>query len=175
KIMYLESDTIEDKISKKMTHLSIYYFMQTLLMRMDGITASVGIEARVPFADKDIIDYVYNIPWSMKYYEGIEKGILREAFKSELPKEILTRKKSPYPKTYHPKYTEVISELLRQEMKNNPMLLYYFDEIALQDLIDSQGRSFELPWFGQLMKGPQLMAYIYQFSRWIKTYHMIPE
>ncbi|MBR3693715.1 MAG: asparagine synthase (glutamine-hydrolyzing) [Erysipelotrichales bacterium] len=175
KIMYLESDTVEDKISKKMTHLSIYYFMQTLLMRMDGITASVGIEARVPFADKDIIDYVYNIPWSMKYYEGIEKGILREAFKSELPKEILTRKKSPYPKTYHPKYTEVISELLRQEMKNNPMLLYYFDEIALQDLIDSQGRSFELPWFGQLMKGPQLMAYIYQFSRWIKTYHMIPE
>lgn len=175
KISYLDTDTTVDKISKKMTHLSIYYFMQTLLMRMDGICSSVGIEARVPFADKDIIDYVYNIPWNMKYYEGKEKGILREAFKNDLPKDIFTRKKSPYPKTYHPKYTEVVSRLLKEEMNSNPMLLYYFDESALQDLIDTQGRSFELPWFGQLMKGPQLMAYIYQFSRWIKAYNIIAE
>lgn len=175
KVQYLDSDSSRDRIARKMTHLSIYYFMQTLLMRMDAMGSSVGLEARVPFADKDLVDYVYNIPWDLKFLHGKEKGLLREAFKNELPKSVLERKKSPFPKTYHPQYTEYVSKLLKEEMKHNDLLTYYFDYDALNELIETQGNSFSLPWYGQLMKGPQLIGYLYQFSKWLTMYHVIPE
>lgn len=175
RVSYLEFDSLEDRIYKKMTHLSIYYFMQTLLIRMDAMASFCGVEGRVPFADKDLIDYAYNIPWDMKYYNNQEKMILREAFKNDLPISIVERKKSPFPKTYNPEYAELVSLLLENELKTNELMDYYFDSNMLQNLIDSRGSSFELPWYGQLMKGPQLIAYLYQFSRWTKNYSILPE
>lgn len=175
KVPYLEGDSVEDRISKKMTFLSIYNFMQTLLMRMDAMASLCGIEGRVPFADKDLIDYVFNIPWSMKYYNNQEKKLLREAFENELPLSILERKKSPFPKTYDPVYTELVCTLLENELNTNELMSYYFDYKLIKELIESRGDTFKLPWFGQLMKGPQLIAYLYQFSRWTRKYSIIPE
>ena len=63
-----------------------------------------GLEVRVPFCDHRIVEYAYNMPWDFKSLEGREKGIVRRAFANELPKEIVYRKKSPYPKTFHPVY-----------------------------------------------------------------------
>jgi asparagine synthase (glutamine-hydrolysing) len=40
-------------------------------------------------------------------------------------------------------------------------------------LIDSKGSSFTTPWFGQLMTGPQLIAYLYQFDIWAEEYNII--
>ena len=67
-----------------------------------------GLEARVPFADHRIIEYVFNVPWEMKYQNGVEKALLRDACKDLLPEELLHRKKSPYPKTYHPGYEKLL-------------------------------------------------------------------
>lgn len=47
--------------------------MQTLLDRMDRTSMYSGLEARVPFADHRIMEYVFNVPWSMKYQNGVEK------------------------------------------------------------------------------------------------------
>ena len=43
------------------------------------------VEARVPFADTKLIEYLWNIPWNYKYYNNQEKGLLRESFKQILP------------------------------------------------------------------------------------------
>ena len=64
--------------------------------------------SRVPFADHRIIEYVFNVPWEMKYQNGVEKALLRDACKDLLPAELLHRKKSPYPKTYHPGYEKLL-------------------------------------------------------------------
>ena len=61
-----------------------------------------GLEVRVPFCDHRIVEYAYNMPWAFKALDGREKGIVRRAFAHELPEEIVRRKKSPYPKTFHP-------------------------------------------------------------------------
>ena len=47
-----------------------------------------------------------------------------------------------------------------------------FDYKKLIDLINSGGKSFKYPWFGQLMTGPQLLAYFYQIYLWGKIYHI---
>ena len=59
--------------------------MQTLLDRMDRTSMYSELEARVPFADHRIIEYVFNVPWHMKYQNGVEKTLLRDAFSDVLP------------------------------------------------------------------------------------------
>ena len=66
-----------------------------------------GLEVRVPFCDHRIVEYAYNMPWAFKALDGREKGIVRKAFEHELHEEIVWRKKSPYPKTFHPVYTRL--------------------------------------------------------------------
>ena len=108
----------------------------------------------------------------MKYLQGQEKGILRVAFADTLPNAIMNRKKNPYPKTHHPAYTKLVTEKLQKILKQDSYLLYLFDEKQLKGLMDSEGSSFDQPWFGQLMKGPQLLAYLYQMELWFQTYHV---
>src|SRR5699024_5365385 len=63
----------DDRRLREVTYLSIRWFMQTLLDRMDRASMSCGLEARVPFADHRLVEYLYNVPWSMKYQNGMEK------------------------------------------------------------------------------------------------------
>ena len=61
------------------------------------------------FCDWRLVEYAYNMPWSLKALHGREKGILRTAMDSGLPYEITWRKKSPYPKTHNPIYMKPVS------------------------------------------------------------------
>ena len=46
---------------------------------MDRTSMHSGLEARVPFADRKLLQYVFNIPWDMKCRNGLVKNILRQA------------------------------------------------------------------------------------------------
>lgn len=164
----------EEQIYKNLFYLNMTYFMPTLLERKDRMTMRGSIEARVPFADTKLIEYLWNLPWEYKFHNNTEKGILRDAYKDLLPKEIVTRKKNPYPKTHNPKYTKIIIKLLKKRLKNKKSILYkIFDKEELNKLVETKGESFSSPWFGQLMTGPQLLAFLYQLDIWTKKYKII--
>lgn len=57
-----------------------------------------GIEARVPFLDRDFVDHAMRLDPSVKMGGNgkIEKAILREAFEGELPQDILQRQKEQF-------------------------------------------------------------------------------
>ena len=161
---------------KNLFYLNMTYFMPTLLERKDRMTMRGKIEARVPFADTKLIEYLWNIPWEYKFHNNQEKGILREAYKNLLPKEIVNRKKNPYPKTHNPKYTEIITKMLKKRLKRKKSILNkIFDKEELNKLIETKGESFKEPWFGQLMTGPQLLAFLYQLDYWAEKYKIILE
>ncbi|MGM9849745.1 MAG: asparagine synthase (glutamine-hydrolyzing) [Bacilli bacterium] len=161
---------------KNLFYLNMTYFMPTLLERKDRMTMRGSVEARVPFADTKLIEYLWNLPWEYKYHNNQEKGILRDAYKNLLPQEITNRKKNPYPKTHNPKYTNIITKLLKKRLKNKNSILYkIFDTEKLNELIETKGESFESPWFGQLMTGPQLLAFLYQIDIWASIYKIIVE
>ena len=148
--------------------------MPTLLERKDRMTMRASIEARVPFADTKLIEYLWNLPWEYKYHNNTEKGLLREAYKDLLPEEISTRKKNPYPKTHNPVYKDLITKMLKKRLKNKNSILYkIFDKEELNKLVETKGESFSSPWFGQLMTGPQLLAFLYQLDIWAKKYKII--
>ncbi|WP_028984002.1 asparagine synthase (glutamine-hydrolyzing) [Sporolactobacillus terrae] len=167
----LEGESAIDAKRRELFYLNMNWFMTALLDRKDRMSMGASLEVRVPFADHRIVQYLWNVPWDMKMLGGHEKGILRAALKGYLPDDVLYRKKSPYPKTYHPKYTQAVSEWLQKviDTPSSP-LLELVDKQKLQDLIDSKGDSFKAPWFGQLMSGPQLIAHMAQMNEWLKTY-----
>lgn len=162
-----------DDRKKQLIYLNIEWFMQTLLLRAYCLTNRLDLNVRVPFASKDILTYVYNMPWEYLYHHQEEKGLLRLAFEDFLPDDIAHRKKNPFPKTHSPIYTDLIYHKLKESLQDEDnILLQFFDKPKLIELIESKGESFTSPWYGQLMMGPQLLAYFYQIYLWAKLYHI---
>ncbi|MDD4211326.1 MAG: asparagine synthase (glutamine-hydrolyzing) [Clostridia bacterium] len=158
---------------QKLMYLNINWFMQALLDRKDRMSMMASLEVRVPFADHRLIEFLWNVPWGHKFYENREKGLLREALKGLVPEEILYRKKNPYPKTHSKKYVEIVKKLLLKALENKVSILHkIFDQKALMELIQTNGESYTRPWFGQLMTGPQLIAFLYQFDYWFRHYNI---
>jgi len=68
--------------------------VEDLLMKLDKNTMAFAIEGRVPFLDHRIVEFAFNIPENMKLKNFIhDKYILRKAFRKNVPKQTLTRKK----------------------------------------------------------------------------------
>lgn len=157
-----------EKRMKQMVNLNFRWFMQTLLDRKDRMSMYQGLEVRVPFCDYRIAEYLYGVPWEFKDYRGREKGILRHAMEGLLPEAILHRKKSPYPKTYHPVYLQMMRQRLERLLQQKDAPLFsIFDRPAVSALLDSAPR---WPWYGQLMTLPQTFAYLVQVNFWLEHY-----
>lgn len=167
----LDDDTKETAEKRKITHLTQSWFMQTLLDRSDRMGMFNGFELRVPFCDYRLVEYVWNIPWELKALNGREKGLLRYVMKGKLPDEIIDRKKSPYPKTQNPTYLKKVKEMLTKIMKKpDAPIKKLLNETYIWEIINTNGNAFTRPWFGQLMTGPQLMAYLCQVNMWLERY-----
>ena len=154
---------------RQMFYLNIKWFMANLLERKDRMSMACGLEVRVPFCDHRIAEYAWNIPWSIKNLGGMEKGILRLAVKDLLPESIYNRKKSPYPKTHNPEYTRMVSTALKATLADPQAPIHALvDRAAVEEMLDSL--SLVTPWFGQLMTGPQLFAFLLQLNMWLEEY-----
>lgn len=172
KVMHLPGESEEVRRRREISYLNLKWFMQTLLDRMDRTSMYSGLEARVPFADHRIIEYLYNVPWEMKYQNGVEKALLREACKDLLPEELLHRKKSPYPKTYHPGYEKLLAQRFIAILSDpNAKVAPLMDKEKAKQFVAAP-KELGKPWFGQLMAGPQLMAYFIQINAWMEKYHL---
>lgn len=172
-VPYLQGESVEEARHREMFYLNMVWFMQTLLERKDRMSMGASLEVRVPFADHRLVEYTWNIPWEMKNLGGMEKGLLRKAMDQLLPEEVLYRKKNPYPKTYHPLYTTGVQKWLGEIMKDKNSILHeLFERQKLIELIESGGSSFKVPWYGQLMAGPQLLAYLGQIHTWFEHYNI---
>ena len=168
----LVGESLENAKRREISYLNLTWFMTTLLDRMDRTSMYNGIEARVPFADHRIVEYLWNVPWSMKYLDNKEKGLLRAATKklNILPDEVLHRKKSPYPKTYHPKYDELLITNFKEVINSpNEPINQLLDKNKALSFVNTK-MNYSKPWYGQLMAGPQLIAYMLQVNYWMKLW-----
>lgn len=170
-VPYLDGESKLDRRMRELFYLNIKWFMITLLNRKDRMSMSNSLEVRVPFADYRLVEYAFNIPSHIKFYKDREKGILRKALKGILPNDIIYRKKSPYPKTHNPMYTKIVQQWMSNILKDKSSpIIPLIDKQAVSTLIETGGASFKAPWFGQLMRGPQLLAYLIQINTWLKEY-----
>lgn len=164
----LPDDSPLEARMREMMKLNLDWFMQTLLDRKDRMSMYNSLEVRVPFCDYRIAEYLYNVPWEYKDWNGYEKGLLRTAMQDALPPEVLWRKKSPYPKTHNPSYLQTVTELLRGVIRDPETPLFQIvRREMLEELLE---REESVQWYGQLMTRPQIMAYFVQMDYWMRKY-----
>ena len=155
---------------REIAYLTLTRWMPVLLDRNDRMSMAVGLEVRVPFCDPRLVEYVWNVPWDLKTMSGREKGLLRHALAGVLPEEVLWRKKSPYPKTFNPAYLAAMQAWMRSILDDPASPLRpLIDEAAVRQLVEAEGE-FDIPWFGQLMRRPQMLAYLAQVDLWLRKY-----
>lgn len=169
----LEGEDAKERRRREISYLNLKWFMATLLDRMDRTAMYAGLEARVPFADHRIMEYLWNVPWEMKCRDGVTKGLLRAAGEGLLPREILWRPKSPYPKTYDPEYEFLVRFGLQRvlEKEEEPLNRLVDKEKVTQYM--STPKDYGRPFYGQLMAGPQLLAWLLQVNYWLKKYRLM--
>jgi asparagine synthase (glutamine-hydrolysing) len=69
------------------------YLLDDLLVKMDRCSMAHALEARSPFLDRALLEYVFHLPDEMKLRWGHTKVILRQAFADLVPRPILRRGK----------------------------------------------------------------------------------
>lgn len=165
-VSVLVGECDEDRNARIATVLSVDCFMASLLERKDRMSMYSALEVRVPFADHRILEYVYNVPWSIKFEGGVEKALLRNAMRDYLPERILTRKKSPYPKTHVKEYERIVTATLNRRIESGSSIASLLDQKAYRAMLTGESDT----WFGQLMSKPQLIAWLLQFDYWLEDY-----
>src|SRR5262245_29656548 len=150
---------------REISYLHLTRFVQYMLDRKDRMSMAVGMEVRVPFCDHRLVEYVFNIPWHLKTFDGREKSILRAAARDLLPKSILERRKSPYPATQDPAYETAVraevAEIL--EDRSHPAAYLLNREVVENMLREPVGASSSRSGRGGLEQ-------VRSLSAWVKDY-----
>jgi asparagine synthase (glutamine-hydrolysing) len=167
-------ETLDECKRRQLSYINIKWFMPTLLERSDRMSMYSGVELRVPYSDHRIVELLWNTPWDIKC-SGVPKSLLRDAFKDLLPPDLLNRKKTPYPKTYNPIYEDILKEELKKVLKDSTSPILPLLNIENVNDFISLKNDYGKPWFGQLMAGPQLIAYYLQVNYWLKKYNVTIE
>jgi len=164
----LYDDDKTEKQARQMFNMNLGWFMQTLASRTDSMAAAAKVNARTPFLDYRLVEYMYNVPWEFKNYGGREKGLLREVLKGTLPEAIIERKKSPFPKTHNPGYLNRVQDMLKVVLNDHTAPIFsVVSKNALSKLVENDTSNTN--WYGQLMAYPQTIAYFLQINEWLKT------
>ena len=162
-----------DERLRTLQALCFRYFMANLQERAACMCNSFDLQVLTPFCDERLVQYLFNVPWSMKNTGGMEKGLLRAAMEGILPDKLRLRRKSPYPKTYHPRYTQAVRGRMHALLDDSQAPLWQLaDPETVRSLTDGSLSPQETPWFGQLMAGPQMLAYLLQIDSWLRRYRV---
>ena len=130
------------------------------------MSMATGFEARVPFCDYRLVEYVWNIPWQMKIVDNREKGILRRALAGVLPEEVLTRKKSAYPTFQSPAYEEATRNWTQHILNDaNAPIQPLLDMQIVRPMVEKKA---PLP----AMAVVSLYECIIQLNEWLKQYQV---
>ena len=104
---------------------------ELLLMRVDKITMATSVEARVPFLDHNLIEYVLGIPREMKVVGSSGKHILKQALESVLPHDLLYSRKRGFGAPVREWFRQELgpwfdSHLMNSSLKRRDLLDYDF-------------------------------------------------
>jgi asparagine synthase (glutamine-hydrolysing) len=98
---YFEALTGSIPMEKNHLNQMLFWEMRTFLPDhnlnyTDKMSMAAGVEARVPYLDRDLVDLSTAMPPGLKMKHGETKYILRQVARAYLPKQIIYRKKTGF-------------------------------------------------------------------------------
>lgn len=89
---------------------------ELLLMRVDKITMSTSVEARVPFLDHKLVEFAMSVPTSLKTKGGTSKYILKKAVEGIIPHNIIYRRKQGFGVPINEWFWEAFGDFAEERM-----------------------------------------------------------
>lgn len=130
KFMYLY---YENELNTRMTEL--------LLMRTDKMTMANSVEARVPFLDKDLIEFTLTLPADMRLGNGVTKSLLKRAMADTLPDRIINRQKVGFGGGAYNTATPGVRSFMRQRLLEQDEFNNFFNFGFIKFLLDENDRT----------------------------------
>ncbi len=164
----LPGESPREARSREIFYLHLTRFLPFMLDRKDRMSMAASVEVRVPFCDHRLVEYVWNVPWSMKFAGDIEKGLLRRALAHVLPHDVLQRRKTGYPFTQNPTYRDAVrAEVARLLDDARSPILPLLDHEAVRRLVAADEEP--IPPVGLSGQRMQL-EYLIQVNGWLRAY-----
>ena len=85
-----------DPVDRTLQFFTRLYLQDDMLVKLDRASMMHGLEARVPFLDNDLVDFVRRLPWRWKFRHGQTKFLLKKALEPVLPRDVLHRPKKGF-------------------------------------------------------------------------------
>lgn len=118
----------------------LFQFSIPVLLRYEDKNSSAhSIEARVPFLDYQLVEYIASLPLAQKMHMGWTKYILRQAMKNILPEKIRLRKSKlgfSVPEDYWFKHNTILQREVRATLENSEFIIRYVDIPKLLQFFD---------------------------------------
>ncbi len=109
----LDGESADERRMREIGYLYLQGLQEFSCILDDGAAASEGIELLLPYCDPALVQYMFNVPWAMKDFDGRSKSILRAAVADLLPEALRNRPPSPFPVGRDPGYGRVLRQELR--------------------------------------------------------------
>ena len=133
------------KLSKWMTLIDLQIRLpELLLMRMDKLVMQSSIEARVPFLDHKLIEYILTIPEKIIFDKKTTKPLLKQVANKHIPKEIYNRTKQGF-RAPVGEWIKKDQEYFYDSIRSFNSSTNLFNSKSLEKIIS--GRDYQKKWY----------------------------
>jgi len=134
---------------------------ELLLMRVDKVTMSTSVEARVPFLDHDLVEFAMDLPLKLRLRGNVGKFLLKKALRGLLPDAIIDREKMGFGAPVREWLRGPFGDYARDKLLGSRTGL--FDLSVVRRLLDEQA-SGQRDWSLHLWV---LLNYVLWHNHWI--------
>jgi len=149
---------------EKMLYVDTMMFLpDDCLFKVDRMSMAHGLEVRVPFLDKELVEFSAAIPFEYKIRGLTSKYILKKAFSPYLPKEIFKQRKQGF--------TIPVSSWIRKELQSLAKNVLLSPSLEKRDIFNKKALRYML---NEHQSGRQELGYriwsIFVFEIWARLY-----
>jgi len=155
-----EHDLPGADLLQKMSYLELKQRLaELLLMRVDKMTMATSVEARVPFLDRELVEFALALPAEMKVRDGVGKWLLKRAVDGLLPSDIVYRPKQGFGAPVAEWFRGDLGTRAQQEIRSSSLAERGLLDYARIDELWAEHRSGRMDWSFQLWN-------LYNVSAW---------
>lgn len=157
----MEKNYLPDVRSNIMLTDMLMYHPDDILVKVDRCGMAVSLESRIPFLDKDVVEFAWSLPIEYKYKDGVTKRILRDILYRYVPKELMDLPKRGFS-------IPVQKWLLEPELRSWAEGLISRDKLEKQGLLNVD--IVRLIWDDFTIRGiwRNQVWYILMFQQWME-------